>query len=305
MKNNFHEKIKFTHVVEKDNKIAFLDVNVLRKLDGSFDTKVYRKKTDNSIYINWKSFSLKTWKIGTLKGLFRRAYLICSNENFLEEEVKYLKHVFIKKNGYPSKQVHKTLNEIKKKFQEKNLFRENNVLNRPVVGQEINNEGVQDQRIFYEHMCLPYFGKQGESILDKFKKEIKAFLPKEIKPRIIFKGKKLGTFFNNKDKVKKEHLSNMVYGFKSKTNNRKIDYVGETNVRFEQRTGGHSGSDKNSAVYKHSNVNNYNVTLDDFKVMEGGYGNATNRKIAEALYIRELKPILNEQVKSHKLQLFN
>lgn len=178
-------------------------------------------------------------------------------------------------------------------------------MNRPVVGQEIHNERVQDQRIFYEHMCLPYFGEVGESILNKFKKEVKALLPKEIKSRIIFKGKKLGTFFNNKDKVKKEHLSNMVYGFKSKTNNRKIDYVGETNVRFEQRTGGHSGSDKNSAVYKHSSVNNYNVTLDDFKVMEGGYGNATDRKIAEALYIRELKPILNEQVKSHKLQLFN
>ena len=150
-----------------------------------------------------------------------------------------------------------------------------------------------------------YFGEQGESILNKFKKGVKAFLPKEIKPRIIFKGKKLRTFFNNKDKVKKEHLSNMVYGFKSKTNNRIIDYVGETNVRFEQRTVGHSGSDKNSAIYKHSCVNDYNVTIDDFKIIEGGYGNTTDRKIAGALYIRELKPVLNERVKSHKLQLFN
>ena len=97
--NNFHEKIKFTHVVERESKIAFLDVNDLRKLDGSFDTKVYR---------NWKSYSPKTWKIGTLKWLFRRAYLICSNDTFLEEEIKYLKHLFIKKNGYPSKQVRNT-----------------------------------------------------------------------------------------------------------------------------------------------------------------------------------------------------
>ena len=303
--NSFHENIKFTHVVEKENQLAFLDVKVLRKLDGSFDTKVYRKETDNSIYINWKSYSPKSWKIGTLKGLFRRAYLICSNENFLEEEVKILKHVFIKKNGYPSKQVHKTLKEIKKKFEDKTLFRENIDLNRPGEQQQINNEESENVTTYYQHMCLPYFGEQGESILNEFKKGIKALLPKEVKPRIIFKGKKLGSFFKTKDKVKKEHLSDMVYGFKSKTDNSVIDYVGETNVRFEQRTIGHAGSDKNSAIYKHSCINDYNVSLDDFKVLEGAYANTTDRKIAEALYITELKPILNEQVKSHKLHLFN
>ena len=64
-------------------------------------------------------------------------------------------------------------------------------------------------------MCLPHFGEQGENILNEFKKGIKALLPKEVKPRIIFKGKKLGSFFKTKDNVKKEQRS---FGHKDESN---------------------------------------------------------------------------------------
>ena len=87
--NSFHEDIKFTYETELDNTIAFLDVNVTRKTDGSFDTAVYRKKTDNSIYINWDAFAARQWKIGTLKGLFQRAFLVCSTDAALKKEISY------------------------------------------------------------------------------------------------------------------------------------------------------------------------------------------------------------------------
>ena len=47
--NGFHEDINFTYEIETDGKLPFLDVNVTRKEDGSFDTDVYRKKTDSNI----------------------------------------------------------------------------------------------------------------------------------------------------------------------------------------------------------------------------------------------------------------
>ena len=100
--NNFHSDINFTFESEDQNQISFLDVLISRKPDGSFSTKVYRKKTDNNIYINWKAFAPKSWKIGTLKGIFRRAYLICSEKEDLEKEIQYIKQVFNKTNGYPS-----------------------------------------------------------------------------------------------------------------------------------------------------------------------------------------------------------
>ena len=39
--------------------------------------------------------------------------------------------------------------------------------------------------------------------------------------------------------------------------------------------------------------------------MEGGYSKTLDRKIAEALYLREYKPKLNNQIDSFQLQLFD
>ena len=47
------------------------------------------------------------------------------------------------------------------------------------------------------------------------------------------------------------------------------------------------------------------MSKDDFEILDRGYSNTLNRKLAEALFIKELKPKLNEQVKSYKLNLFN
>ena len=49
--NDFHPDINFTYETEANGSIAFLDVNISRKMDGTFETSVHRKKTDNSIYI--------------------------------------------------------------------------------------------------------------------------------------------------------------------------------------------------------------------------------------------------------------
>ena len=49
--------MKFTTEIEKENKIAFLDILLIRNKD-LVNTAVYRKKT-NAEYINWKSFFFK------------------------------------------------------------------------------------------------------------------------------------------------------------------------------------------------------------------------------------------------------
>ena len=64
-------------------------------------------------------------------------------------------------------------------------------------------------------------------------------------------------------------------------------------------------TDKNSSVCKYLKENKIQATKTNFKILEKGYSKSVDRKLAEALYIKELKPILNEQVKSFKLQLFN
>ena len=50
--NSFHKNIKFTFEEEKDIKISFLDVFILRN-GSSIKTTVYRKFTYNDIYLHW------------------------------------------------------------------------------------------------------------------------------------------------------------------------------------------------------------------------------------------------------------
>ena len=305
--NTFHKDIKFTHEVEKNGNIAFLDVSVNKKEDGSFQTKVYRKKTDTNLYVNWMSFAPKAWKIGTLKGLFRRAFLVCSEEEGLNEEIKHLKYVFTKINGYPSRTVNYTLESVKKTLQNEAQIR-SQILGSNDVPQAENISKDIEVTDKFPIICLPYKGKKGEGILRELKGTLNKYLPKQVKPRIIYKGTKVGSFFRTKDVVKKEHLSELVYGYfdnYNSSNEEIIKYIGETNVRYEKRTDEHMTTDKNSSVCKYLKENKIQATKTNFKILEKGYSKSVDRKLAEALYIKELKPILNEQVKSFKLQLFN
>ena len=51
--NGFHRNIQFTHEVEIDSKNPILDVLVIRDSNNNINTTVYRKSTNNDIYLNW------------------------------------------------------------------------------------------------------------------------------------------------------------------------------------------------------------------------------------------------------------
>ena len=156
------------------------------------------------------------------------------------------------------------------------------------------------------YFCVPYKGKQGEILMNKFKGFVAKMIPAGVKPRFTYKGKKLGSFFPIKDRVKKEHQSNLIYGYStSNGETRKPDYIGETCVRFESRIHEHTVTDKQSSVFKHIKSKNIEGNSNDFVVLGRGYEKTFNRRIAESLYIKQYKPILNEQSDSYKLKLFN
>lgn len=81
---NFHdENIKFIFEEEKDGKLLFLGVLLVRN-NRCFDTVVQREKIHTDPYLNWNSFGLRTRKWGTLKIIVKRAFEICPSDNFLE-----------------------------------------------------------------------------------------------------------------------------------------------------------------------------------------------------------------------------
>ena len=304
--NAFHPSIKFTCEKEEGQKISFLDVLVQRNSDV-ITTDIYRKKTDTNIYINWNSFSPQVWKIGTLKGLLKRAYVICSDETKINSEIKHLRNVFIHINQYPRKVVDEVIRNVKDSSCTTPVT---TVVEEVVEGVVEGSDGTVTEEIeevvVKPCMVLPYAGKQGESIVTDLKKCLRKYLPVEVKTTVSYTGKKLGSFFRIKDKIKEGHQTNCVYAYDSTDDTEcreKSKYVGETNVRYETRKGEHCRSD--TAVSTHAIGCGHEVNPGNFKILATGYGDWKRRKLAEALYIRDMKPELNRQVQSHKLYLFN
>ena len=304
--NEFHDSIKFTFEKEADGSISFLDVKVARNEDGSFTTDIHRKKTDTNIYLHWKSYAPRPWKIGTLKGLIRRAFVVCSNEELQQKELNFLKSVFIKINGYPSKVVNRVIYEVKTKMKDEN--RSSGVAT--VIPEEPSapepQANIVAEEVHTPFICLPYKGEEGESIINKFKKSLKEALPSNVRPRVTFKGTKLGSCFRIKDKVPTEHETNLVYRFKSpEEEDDQSRYIGQTNVRFGTRTYEHCCTDKTSAVHKYKTRKNVVISDNDFEIIDKGFPRTVDRKLAEALYVKEEDPILNRQKKTFKVLLFN
>ena len=77
-----------------------MDILISRKRND-ITTTVYRKSTCNDVYLNWNAFAPATWKRRTLKTLIEQVYVICSTDQLLERELKYLEKAFLDKNNYP------------------------------------------------------------------------------------------------------------------------------------------------------------------------------------------------------------
>ena len=67
------------------------------------------------------------------------------------------------------------------------------------------------------------------------------------------------------------------------------------------------GKDKESRLLKHALISNHSVIdLKDLKIIDKNYHrNKYKRKISEALYIKQYRPLLNSQEYSVQLKLFN
>ena len=160
----------------------------------------------------------------------------------------------------------------------------------------------------HPYISLPFKGVKDDQLLKGLKQTIRRCLPSNVIPRFTFTGKKLGSFFRVKDKVKLGHQTNLVYLYNDEEvmrEDKPTEYVGMTNVRFETRAYEHCPTDKASAVYKHLQSHNKSGSELDFSIIETGFCKQHDRRIAEALFTKEREPFLNMQKKTYKLELFN
>ena len=98
--NSYHKNIKFKIEIEKENKILFLGVLLIRN-KNSINAKVTRKNINTNIYINWKPFTPNNWKWETLKILTTKSCSTCSTDAYLKEQLQHIRTVLHHRNNYP------------------------------------------------------------------------------------------------------------------------------------------------------------------------------------------------------------
>ena len=81
----FEDVLSFCHInmsffmeTEKDNKLSFLDAEVIPK-QGKFTTTVFRKPTFIGVYSNFESFLSSVYKFGMVYTVVYRCFPICTN----------------------------------------------------------------------------------------------------------------------------------------------------------------------------------------------------------------------------------
>ena len=288
--NSFDENIQFTFEIEKEKKIPFLDVLIIRNSDDSLSTTVYRKPTNTDLYINWYSHSPLQWKKTTANILIQRAINICSSKELLDKELNIIEHSLCIINGYPKNFV-------------KNIIRYNIYKNKNQTQHSNDNNNNDNKEIYIN---LKYAGDKGEQIMRKMKKLVDQSLEQGTKSKVVFNATKLKHYFNVKDPVLEKYKSDLTYECSCPEEDCHEKYIGETERRFEERIIDHNQRDKKSHMYKHcKNENHPHVWVNNFTIIGSNYGSKIKRKISESLLINERKPSLNKQDKSFPLKLFN
>ena len=85
----------------------------------------------------------------------------------------------------------------------------------------------------------------------------------------------------------------------------------EVNKKFksqkhQERVLDHAGHDRNSHVYKHSLTTGHTgISMENVKIINKNFPNYYKRKVSEAIYIKQKRPILNIKDTSVPLKLLN
>ena len=99
--NSKHPNIQFTHELENNGLLSFLDINITRT-NGCLSTSVFHKPTSTGLLTqDFNSFIPMTYKKGLLLSLISRYFNICSPYQSFHCELQNFKQIF-SLNVYPT-----------------------------------------------------------------------------------------------------------------------------------------------------------------------------------------------------------
>ena len=281
--NNLHPNLKFTIEREKDGKIPFLDMLLIRK-ENCVESTWYCKPSDTGLVMNFQALAPKRYKKGVVSGFVHRIYRACSTWENFHTSLNKAKEI-LEKNQYPppfyEDVIAKTLEKI-------------------VVPQEHNEqingneEDTSGQKRYV--VTMQFRGATTEQFVRKLKA---CGAPIQV---ILTLRKLRSCLPSLKAPVEKLMKSDVVY--KITCSRCKTCYVGKTSRHLATRFAEHRTHSDGPVVQhmKECKIGVGELEVDVLKcVMKGGF----QLSIMEALFIRELKPALNtrDEYRDHELTI--
>ena len=268
--NRYHQRLQFTHEIETNNRINFLDTTVIRN-NGKLLTNWYLKPTSSGRYINYHSNHPFKYKVNTINNLVDHAILL-SDERFHKNNLHMVKRI-LSNNCFPKK--------IIERYTYKRacfLKSQNNV------------EDTNKEFDISSCISLPYIKGLTEALARSVKKtglNIIYNIPKKL-DKVIKRGK---------DKVSKADMKEVVY--KIDCSDCDATYIGQTKRHLNTRIKEHRNNIKLHTSNQNVISKHRNELLHDFKWTSLNIlhreKHRRKREIAEMFYIKKHNNTINLQ----------
>uniref|UniRef100_A0A6M2DT15 Putative penelope-2 aae n=1 Tax=Xenopsylla cheopis TaxID=163159 RepID=A0A6M2DT15_XENCH len=282
--NSFNNSLQFTHETESEQRISFLDTQLIRK-NNRIITNWYRKPTWSGRYTNFFSYVPIAIKINTVNNLIDKAITL-SHKDFWEDNLKIIKTTFIK-NSYPKELLTRLINTRTNHLTKGKLKLSTNMTTHTTE----NNTTASFIKLPYIHTNCNFFKK----LLKKHNIRTVFVSENNLKKQI---------FTKLKTSITKDLQTNIIY---------KIDcqdcgdcYVGETSQYLHKRIYQHTQDQNNSnnktkeskknltELTRHTQTNNHKFDFENTQILYKET-NQIKRRIIESYYIHTVKNSVNNR----------
>ena len=279
--NSQHNKINFTHEIEVNGSLSFLDV-MLTKKQNKIEVDIYRKPTFTGQGLNWFSFCPTIYKINSIKTLLYRAYDLTSSYLNFHREINFLRNYF-SKNNFTYDLFDKTLNNfLNKKFTTADCF-------------------ISVPKLTH-YIKIPFYGNISYELRKNLMKNLRPAFP-GINFRIVFHNDfKINSFFGYKDALPDGIRSNICYLFTCPQCS--LRYIGcstrALNVRIYEhlgksiRTNNLLTKPPFSTIRDHCHNLDHSLNKLNFEIV-ARLRNHSDTFLAESILIKKINPELNRR----------
>ncbi|KAI8484070.1 hypothetical protein Bbelb_381880 [Branchiostoma belcheri] len=94
------DSIKFTHEVEENGAMPFLDTLLLKNEDGTVKLLIYKRETHTDQYLSFNSHHPLHQKLGVFRTLMDRCNAVVTDESDRQQQIQHIKQALARCN-YP------------------------------------------------------------------------------------------------------------------------------------------------------------------------------------------------------------